>query len=40
MLAFLPAPVRAVLALLLFVLNTIFWCTLFYVVLLCKLAVP
>lgn len=40
MLAFLPAPVRAVLAFLLFVLNTLFWCTPLYLVLLVKLIVP
>ncbi|MFO1421269.1 MAG: hypothetical protein U1F59_10135 [Candidatus Competibacteraceae bacterium] len=40
MLAFLPAPVRGALAFLLFVLNTIFWCTPLYLVLLLKLTVP
>ncbi len=40
MLSFLPAPVRAALALLLFVLNTLFWCTLLYIVLLVKLIIP
>ena len=40
MLAFLPAPVRGTLALLLFVLNTLFWCTPLYLVLLLKLIVP
>ena len=40
MLAFLPAPVRAALALLLFVLNTLFWCTPLYIVLLVKLIIP
>ena len=40
MLSFLPAPVRAALALLLFVLNTLFWCTPLYIVLLVKLIIP
>jgi hypothetical protein len=40
MLAFLPAPIRGALALLLFMLNTLFWCTPFYGVLLIKLAIP
>ncbi|HOB60523.1 MAG TPA: acyltransferase [Candidatus Competibacteraceae bacterium] len=40
MLAFLPAPVRAALAFLLFILNTLFWCTPLYLVLLVKLIVP
>lgn len=40
MLAFLPAPVRGALAFLLFVLNTMFWCTPLYLVLLLKLAIP
>lgn len=40
MLAFLPAPLRGVLALLLFILNTVLWCTPFYLVLLIKLAIP
>ena len=40
MLAVLPAPVRAVLASLLFILNTVLWCALFYAVLLLKLILP
>lgn len=40
MLAFLPAPVRAALALLLFILNTILWCALFYAILPLKLILP
>lgn len=40
MLAFLPAPIRGALAFLLFILNTLFWCTPFYAVLLSKLAIP
>ncbi len=40
MFAFLPAPLRGALALLLFILNTILWCTPFYIVLLIKLAIP
>jgi 1-acyl-sn-glycerol-3-phosphate acyltransferase len=40
MLVFLPAPVRGALAFLLFVLNTLFWCTPLYLVLLLKLAIP
>jgi 1-acyl-sn-glycerol-3-phosphate acyltransferase len=40
MLAFLPAPVRGALGFLLFVLNTLFWCTPLYAVLLLKLMVP
>lgn len=40
MLAFLPAPLRGALALLLFILNTLFWCALFYPVMLIKLAIP
>jgi 1-acyl-sn-glycerol-3-phosphate acyltransferase len=40
MLAFLPAPVRGALAFLLFVLNTLFWCALLYLVLPLKLALP
>ena len=40
MLAFLPASIRGALAFLLFVLNTMFWCTPLYLVLLLKLAIP
>lgn len=40
MFAFLPAPIRGTLAFLLFVLNTVFWCTPLYLVLLLKLAIP
>lgn len=40
MLAVLPAPVRATLAFLLFILNTVLWCTLFYAILLLKLILP
>lgn len=40
MFAFLPAPVRGALAFLLFVLNTMFWCTPLYLALLLKLAIP
>ncbi|MFZ1641519.1 MAG: acyltransferase [Candidatus Contendobacter sp.] len=40
MLAFLPTPVRGVLALLLFVINTVFWCTPLYIVLLVKVIIP
>lgn len=40
MLVFLPAPVRGALAFLLFVLNTLLWCTPLYLVLLLKLAIP
>lgn len=40
MLAFLPAPIRGALAFVLFVLNTLFWCTPLYLVLLVKLIVP
>ena len=40
MLAFLPAPVRGTLAFLLFVLNTLFWCTPLYLVLVLKLIIP
>ncbi len=40
MLAFLPAPLRGVLAFLLFIFNTVLWCTPFYLVLLIKLAIP
>jgi 1-acyl-sn-glycerol-3-phosphate acyltransferase len=40
MFAFLPAPIRGALALLLFILNTLLWCTPFYIVLLIKLAIP
>ena len=40
MLAFLPAPVRGLLAFLLFVFNTVFWCVPLYAVQLLKLAVP
>lgn len=40
MLAFLPAPIRGALALILFVLNTVFWCLPLYGVMLLKLASP
>lgn len=40
MLAFLPAPIRGVLAFLLFILNTLFWCLPLYAVTLLKLAIP
>lgn len=40
MLAFLPAPLRALLGMLLFIVNTIFWCTPLYVVILIKLLIP
>jgi 1-acyl-sn-glycerol-3-phosphate acyltransferase len=40
MLAFLPAPLRGALAFLLFVLNTLFWCTPLYLVHLLKLVIP
>ncbi|MDS4028586.1 MAG: acyltransferase [Candidatus Contendobacter sp.] len=40
MLAFLPAPIRGALAFLLFILNTLLWCTPLYLVLLLKLAIP
>jgi 1-acyl-sn-glycerol-3-phosphate acyltransferase len=40
MFAFLPARARGALAFLLFVLNTVFWCTPLYLVLLLKLAIP
>ncbi len=40
MLAFLPAPIRGALAFLLFVLNTLFWCTPLYLVHLLKLVIP
>lgn len=36
----LPAPVRGGLSLLLFILNTVFWCTPLYLLLLFKLAIP
>ncbi|MFO1372180.1 MAG: acyltransferase [Candidatus Competibacteraceae bacterium] len=40
MLAFLPAPILSILAFLLFILNTVFWCIPFYGVVLLKLAIP
>jgi len=40
MFAFLPAPIRGALAFLSFILNTLFWCTPLYLVLLLKLAIP
>ena len=40
MLSFLPGPVRGVIALLLLVLNTLFWCALLFAFSLVKLLLP
>jgi len=40
MIAFLPGPVRAVISLLLYTLNTLFWCTLLFLVAFLKIILP